>query len=125
MPERSSNSVRVIYPEFNRDQVIARLEESAQSAAKQIGLELLILFGSFAKGRYTAASDIDVLAVCDDDAVAKAYEVLLNTAKITNLELHVYGKSAYKRLKASGSSFPHTVESRGIMIFPKQWQRKL
>ena len=119
MPEKSSNSVRVIYPEFNRDQVIERLENSARSVADRIGLQLLILFGSFAENRYTAASDVDVLVVCDDDAVAKAHEFLHNAAQLRNLELHVYGKSAYGRLKASGSSFPFTVESRGILLWPK------
>ncbi len=119
MPEKSSNSVRVIYPELNREQVIERLEKSAKSVARQIGLELLILFGSYAENRYTAASDVDVLAVCDDDAVAKAHEVLHNAAQLVNLELHVYGKSAYRRLKSSGSSFPCTIESQGIWLWRK------
>lgn len=117
MPEKSWNSVRVIYPELSRDQVIQRLEEAAQSTAEELGLELLILFGSYAENRHTAASDVDVLVVCDDQAVPKAHEVLHRAAKIASMELHVYGSSAYRRLKASGSSFPFTVESRGIVVW--------
>lgn len=52
MPVKSSNSVRITYPELNRDQVIERLEKSAGSVAKQLGLELLILFGCFAENTY-------------------------------------------------------------------------
>lgn len=119
MLENSSNSVRVIYPEVNRDRVIERLRESARLVAEQLGLELLILFGSYADNRYTAASDVDVLVVCDDNAVDKAYEALHKTTQLANLELHVYGKNAYRRLKASGSLFPFTIESKGILLWPK------
>ena len=63
MRERSSSSVRIYYPRFGRDELIERLRRCAEELSKKLPLKRVILFGSYASGRQTAASDVDVLVV--------------------------------------------------------------
>lgn len=55
---------------LNRDEVLARLESWAQSLRACPEVVGVILFGSFARGDATAASDADVLVVLSDSPLA-------------------------------------------------------
>jgi predicted nucleotidyltransferase len=56
-----SGSVRVFYPKFTQEEVFERIKEVASSLEGDLGLLKVTLFGSYATGRYTVASDIDIL----------------------------------------------------------------
>ena len=90
MPETSSGSVRVTFPTRNRDQIIAHLQKHLPNLEHEVPLRRVALFGSWATGRATAFSDVDVLIVYEgpprDDVFRRAWYLL----DLRGLELHVY-----------------------------------
>ena len=67
MPKTSSSSVKIFYPKHNREQIIEAIQEALPRLQEQLPLKLVALFGSYAKGNYTVASDIDLLVELDAD----------------------------------------------------------
>lgn len=59
----SSSSVRVFYPKYSRADVIRILREGVRELAGVLPITRVVLFGSYARGTYTVASDVD-LFVC-------------------------------------------------------------
>lgn len=53
----------------------------------------VVLFGSWATGRHTAASDIDLLVVYGGSPRAGAYGLVRRTLDVRGLEPHVYAES--------------------------------
>lgn len=82
---------------------------------RELGLKLVILFGSYAQGRHTAASDIDLLVVHAGESNRQVYSRCWDALKMPQLQLHVYTVTQYRRLKASGSALPKEAE-KGIRI---------
>jgi len=58
-----------------------------------------VLFGSYAKGRQTVASDIDVLVVYTGRPRADAYELVKRMLNIRRLEPHVYAEEEYEQAR--------------------------
>jgi predicted nucleotidyltransferase len=63
--------VKVFFPKFNTEEVIKELSKCATELREKLGLEKVILFGSYAKENYTVASDIDLLIIFNDKKAAK------------------------------------------------------
>ena len=63
MRKESSSSVRIFYPKFNKEELIQKLKERIEELAGKLPLSLVVLFGSYARGNYTVASDVDLLIV--------------------------------------------------------------
>ena len=63
MLQRSSSSVRIFYPRFSREQVVERITQNLGKLQKKLPLLLVALFGSYARGDHTVASDIDLLVI--------------------------------------------------------------
>jgi predicted nucleotidyltransferase len=59
----------------------------------------VVLFGSYALGRHTVASDIDLLVVYDDPPRPDAYALTRRALDLRRLEPHVYTLSEYQALK--------------------------
>jgi predicted nucleotidyltransferase len=118
MPERSLNTVRIYYPEFTRDGLIERLREGAEVLSKKFTIKMVVLFGSYAEGRHTVASDVDLLVIYKGEKRADAYSLCWDAMKIPQLELHVYTEDEYERLRVSGSMLPKVIERCGITIWP-------
>jgi len=98
MQRKSSNSVRIYYPRLTREEVVKTLKEKAKRLNQILPLKEAYLIGSYAKGNYTAASDIDLLIVYkgkDPDAYRKAYTAL----RIPGLQLLTYSCSKYRQMK--------------------------
>lgn len=85
-------------------------------------VQRLILFGSVAQTRHTADSDIDVLAVLDDDADVRvveerlrdiAYDVLLERDVV--ISIHAMTESAFEG--RSEHPFVQTVRSEGEIVY--------
>src|SRR5436309_4111211 len=66
MPRPFSSSVRVIYPRFSRETLIEELRRGIPALAEAMPLREVTLFGSWAAGRATAFSDIDLLVIYAD-----------------------------------------------------------
>jgi predicted nucleotidyltransferase len=76
-------------------------------------LKKVILFGSYAKGNYTAASDVDLLVVYGGGERRDGYAVCKKTLKIPHLEPHVYSEREYVEMKETVD----TMTRGGIVLF--------
>lgn len=101
MPRESSGSVRVFYPPFDRQQLLALLRRGINELQKVLPLKRVVLFGSYAKGRHTVASDIDLLVVYKGKPRDDAYALVKRTLNIRRLEPHVYTEVEYAQVKAT------------------------
>ncbi len=90
MPKRSSHSVRIFYPGWSREALVAHLKERLPLLASRLPLARAVLFGSYAQGTFTAASDIDVLIVYQGQLRADAYAIVRRTLDMPRLEPHLY-----------------------------------
>jgi len=59
----------------------------------------VVLFGSYARGNYTVASDIDLLVVYGGEKRESAFAIIKKTVAIPGLEPHVYTEKEYHQLK--------------------------
>ena len=64
MRKRSLNSARVRFLKIDYDWIINYLKNYAKDALRK-GAKLIILYGSLARGDYTATSDADILIISD------------------------------------------------------------
>ncbi|MEM2442970.1 MAG: nucleotidyltransferase domain-containing protein [Candidatus Bathyarchaeia archaeon] len=116
MLRRYSGSVRVFFPKFSREDVIREVGRCAYALREELGLERVIIFGSYARGDYTAASDIDILVIFDDERSSedKVYKSLMRNIRLPRVELHIVPKrelEAYEK-----SRWMRTIEEEGIKI---------
>ena len=56
-------TVRVFFPKFDRAELIRQLKERMTDLDQKLRLLRVVLFGSYAHGNYTVASDVDLLVV--------------------------------------------------------------
>ncbi len=113
MPNTSSSSVRISYPRHSRAEVVERLRSGAAKLRRRLPVRRMVLFGSYAAGRHTAASDIDVLVVYADPPVPGAYALVRKTLGLRGLEPHVYTET-------EAAALHETIERMtraGIVIF--------
>ena len=59
----SFGSVKIFWPPYSRAELIELLKARVERLAPSLPLVRAVLFGSWAKGRATAFSDIDLLVV--------------------------------------------------------------
>jgi len=64
MRRKSSNSARIKFLKIDYDEIINYLKDYAKDALRKGG-KLIILYGSLARGDYTATSDADILIISD------------------------------------------------------------
>ncbi len=113
MPKGSSSSVRVYYPQFDRQQLIQKLKEDLETLKEKLPLLLVILFGSYAKGNYTVASDVDLLVVYAGRERKDAFATVKKTIPIRRLEPHVYSESEYEAAKETIAN----MTKDGVVLF--------
>lgn len=92
MHKKSSGSVRIFYPPCSREEVIAAIRRGLPSLHTRLPVSLVALIGSYAAGRHTAASDIDLLVLYRGKPREDAYRVVKTTLGIKGLEPHVYAE---------------------------------
>lgn len=109
--------MRIYYPRFSREALIGRLRLCAEEISRRIPLKLMVLFGSYASGRYTTASDVDLLIVYRGLRRDDAYSICWDILDLSNAEIRIYSEEEYDRLKRSGSSIIRETESKGITIW--------
>jgi predicted nucleotidyltransferase len=98
MQSRSSGSVKVFYPPFSREELLALLRQRMAALQGKLPLKRVVLFGSYAKGRHTVASDIDLLVIYAGKPREDAYALVKRTLNIHRLEPHVYAEEEYERV---------------------------
>lgn len=99
MRKASSSSVKIFYPVHSREELVARLREKMPALREVLPITRVVLFGSYASNRYTAASDIDLLVVYAGELQPNAYARVRRTLGIRRLEPHVYAESEYLQVQ--------------------------
>jgi predicted nucleotidyltransferase len=102
MQKKSSSTVKVYYPRYRRDELIQYLKQRVGLLAQQIPLKLVMLFGSYAEGRYTAASDIDLLVVYEGRKRDDIYKIVWDTIALANLQPHIYTADEWNMSRPRG-----------------------
>lgn len=81
---------------------------------------MVVLFGSYAKGNYTAGSDVDLLVVCKGEKRDDAFSLVKKVLSIPRLEPHVYTEDEYRQMEETLAK----MIAGGIVLFPgKEVQR--
>lgn len=99
MQRESSSSVRIFYPRISREDLIEQLKAKLPDLTKELPLFLAVLFGSYAKGNYTVASDVDILVVHKGEERTDAFAKVKKALDIPLLQPHVYSEREYEALK--------------------------
>jgi predicted nucleotidyltransferase len=113
MPQRSSGSVKVFYPPWSREALLVRLREGVAALREVLPLVRVVLFGSYARGRQTVASDIDLLVVYAGPVRSDAYALVRRTLDLRRLEPHVYAEEEYAQVR---ETLEHMVQD-GITMY--------
>ncbi|MCS3856603.1 hypothetical protein GGP78_003307 [Salinibacter ruber] len=90
MPSGSSRSANVSWPTRDRQDIVASVQRTLPELKKKLPVRRVVLFGSFAKGRATAHSDVDLLVVYDGPSREDAFATVKKTTPVRGLEPHVY-----------------------------------
>ena len=114
MPRRSSASVRVFYPRLDRTQLIEVLREGVDRLKTSLPLRRVVLFGSYAAGRHTVASDIDLLVIYSGEPRPDAYALTKRILGIPRLEPHLYTEAECE----GASSTVDRMTEHGVELFP-------
>lgn len=116
MRRKYSNSVRVFFPRLSLEEVVKDIERRVYLFSERLALKKVVLFGSYAKKRYTVGSDIDLLVVFDDSNCAKdeVYKTLRRSIKLPRLELHILSVKEYAMVE--NSKWIKTINEEGIKI---------
>ncbi|MEM2122235.1 MAG: nucleotidyltransferase domain-containing protein [Candidatus Bathyarchaeia archaeon] len=116
MLRKSSNSVKIFFPKYNLEAAIEEIQRTINIFSNRLALERVIIFGSYAKGEYTVASDIDLFIVFDESKCGKdtVYKTLMKNIRLPRLELHILAKKDYEEMK--GSRWIREIENVGIDI---------
>jgi uncharacterized protein len=85
--------VRIWWPALDREELLCRLKHGADRLGALLRLERVVLFGSWATGRATAQSDIDLLVVYRGHPRTDAFALTWRAIDLPRLEPHVYSSA--------------------------------
>jgi len=113
--------VKIFYPKYDRESVIKHIKVKIRDIPKKIRIYKVVLFGSYAKGNFTAASDVDLLIVYKGGLDrGDIYNVLWDILDLNNLQLHVYKYEDFKKMVRNGNKFIMEALKTGIDILPEK-----
>lgn len=115
MPKRSSGSVRVFWPDRDKQALLEELGQGSKRLAAQLPLVRVVLFGSQAAGTATVASDVDVLIVYQGEPRGDAYALSKRAFAVPRLEPHVYSEAEY----AAAASTLERMVRNGVTVFER------
>jgi predicted nucleotidyltransferase len=113
---RSSGSVRIFWPPFSRDELIARLREHVPALAAALPIKRVVLFGSWAQGRATVRSDIDVLVVYSGPRRDDAFRLVKVDLGTPGVEPHVYTEEEAESIRDTLDRMTKC----GVVLFPPE-----
>jgi predicted nucleotidyltransferase len=106
--------VRVFYAEWSAEELRAALKARLAELGKVLPLERAVLFGSWAAGRATVASDIDLLLVYRGEPVERAFRQAWEILAIPGLELHIYSDGEARSVERTLAR----MADGGIVLYP-------
>ena len=112
--------------EAQTDKYIQRIMESLSA----LDIKKIILFGSYARGKVSEDSDIDLLVVLDEDILPQTYEewleikmrvrrALRDINDSVAIDLLVYTKPQYEMIKQNMNSFQKEIHEHGKVLYEK------
>jgi predicted nucleotidyltransferase len=119
MPSESSRSANVSWPTRDRGEIVAAVRRALPELKKKLPVRRVVLFGSFANGRATAYSDVDLLVVYDGPSREDAFATVKKTVPVRGLEPHVY---ASQEAEAREDLLKRMTRG-GVVIFDRDAQR--
>jgi len=108
--------VRVTYPALTREQVIERLKQAQVNLERKLRVSRIILDGSYAEGRYTAGSDIDVIVIYEGEERPDAYKIVMEEVGLPRLEPKTYTADQFNALIFQSPTFAETLQKKAIVI---------
>jgi len=108
--------VRVTYPSLSRSQVVEKLRQARIRLKAKLPVSKMILYGSYAKGCYTAGSDIDIIVVYEDPPRGDAYKLVVEEIGLPRVEPKVYSKEQFNVLVTNSPRFAEILEKEGVTI---------
>jgi predicted nucleotidyltransferase len=99
---------------------LSDIQRLADRLAHHLRPEMVVLFGSFAKGSATPSSDVDLLIVMDTPLPPRARGSLVNpylTSVLLRVDAHVYTPTEFQALKGEEFSFLHSVMESGKVMY--------
>ncbi len=93
--------------------MLRAISEGLPRLKQTLPVKLLVLFGSYARGNYTARSDVDLLVVYDGPARDDDYKLVRKTLTIRGLEPHVYSQEEYVQSKVVLDS----IIAKGMVLY--------
>ena len=115
MRTRSSGSVRIFYPAFDKAELLRTLRECLGHLESKLPLVRVVLFGSYARGTHTVGSDVDVLVVYRGEPRPDAYALTKRALGIPRLEPHLYTEAEYEGARTTVAKMVRG----GVTIFPE------
>lgn len=109
------SSVRVFFPRFDQAGLLRCLKERLEDLRATLPLLRVVLFGSWARGNFTVASDVDLLVVYQGPLREDPFAVVKRTMNIPALEPHVYSEEEYRQLEGQIAR----MTEGGIVLFPQ------
>lgn len=91
--------MKVFYPRHSREELIELISRRLPELAGVLPLKRVVLFGSWAKGRATAFSDVDLLVIYADPRRPDAFEIVHEVIDLRGLEPHVYSETEAKQVE--------------------------
>ena len=100
---------------------LREIRDYSRKIAAKFDPERIILFGSYAYGKPTADSDVDLLVVLKFNGrpVDKAYEIRCTTESTFPLDLLVRSPSSLNRRIALGDAFLKELVERGKVLYER------
>ena len=98
MLRKSSTTVKVFYPKYTKEDLLKLLGQRVPALKAVLPVEEMWLFGSYAKGRQTPSSDVDLLIVYEGANVPDAYKRAYHALDLKGVELHLYSHEEYERM---------------------------
>ena len=115
MPTKSLPAARIFSPRWTREALLRQLTAGTDVLAQVLPLRRVVLFGSYARGRQTAASDVDLLVIYAGEERPDAYAVVRRTLGLRGLEPHLYTEEQYKSLQPTIDR----MAADGVVLFPR------
>jgi uncharacterized protein len=114
MPHESSNGVRVFYRANSREEIVRAIEAGITPLAARVALREVVLFGSSARDRHTAASDVDLLVVYGGPPRDEVFRIVKDVIQVPRLEPHVYSEAQAEAL----APVLRRMTRGGVRIYP-------
>ena len=115
-PKKSSGSVKVFWPRFSREQALERLRARLPLLAQSLPLAKVVLIGSYARGNFTVASDIDLLVIYQGEENPAAYALCKKILDLPGLEPHPFSEQECLKLEETLAR----MTAGGVVLFPEE-----